>query len=66
LIAKEFDYQENMYFDTSFSDGQYKKTADNSKLMNRLRDSTFEFTSMEAGIRNSVQWFIENYDNARK
>jgi GDP-L-fucose synthase len=66
LIAKEFDYQENMYFDTSFSDGQYKKTADNSKLMNRLGDSTFEFTNMEAGIRNSVQWFIENYDNARK
>ena len=33
MIAKEFNYEDKIIFDTSYSDGQYKKTADNSKLM---------------------------------
>ena len=33
LIAKEFEYEHMIDFDSSFSDGQFKKTADNSKLM---------------------------------
>ena len=32
LIAKEYDYEDMLEFDDSYSDGQYKKTADNSKL----------------------------------
>jgi len=31
-IAEEFNYKESMIYDTSFSDGQYKKTASNKKL----------------------------------
>ena len=33
-IAKCFNYEHMLKFDESYSDGQYKKTADNSKLMN--------------------------------
>ena len=64
LIAKEFDYLDMMEYDSSFSDGQFKKTADNGKLMSLLPD--FKFTSMEDGIKNSVQWFIDNFDTCRK
>jgi len=64
LISKEFNYEYRMKFDTSFSDGQFKKTADNTKLMNLIGD--FQFTPIEEGIKNSVKWFIENYDTARK
>ena len=39
MIAKEFNYEDKIIFDTSYSDGQYKKTADNSKLM-KLRPET--------------------------
>ena len=53
-----------MKFDTSFSDGQFRKTADNTKLMNLIGD--FKFTPIEEGIKNSVKWFIENYDFVRK
>lgn len=65
LIAKEFDYEEQMVYDTSFSDGQYKKTADNNKLKTLMREK-FEFTGIEQGIKKTVEWFKENYEKARK
>lgn len=64
MIASEFDYEDNITFDTSYSDGQYKKTADNSKLM-ELRPET-KFTDIKTGIKLSVQWFVNNYETARK
>ena len=64
LIAREFNYEHRIKFDTSFSDGQFKKTADNTKLMNLIGD--FQFTPIEEGIKNSVKWFNENYNGARK
>jgi GDP-L-fucose synthase len=63
-IAREFDYEHQLVFDTSYSDGQYKKTADNSKLVNLYSD--FEFTNINAGIQNTVQWFKNNYLSIRK
>ena len=47
-----------------YSDGIYRKTADNSKLNSILPD--FEFTSLKDGIDQSVNWFIENYSTLRK
>ena len=47
-----------------YSDGIYRKTADNSKLNSVLPD--FEFTSLKDGIDQSVNWFIENYSTLRK
>ena len=64
LIAVEFDYLDNMKYDTNYSDGQYKKTADNSKLMKLYGD--YPFVSIENGIKRSVQWFKNNYDTCRK
>ena len=63
-IAKNFDYEEKIVFDSSFSDGQFKKTADNSKLMNRIKE--FNFIPITIGIKKSVEWFINNYDICRK
>lgn len=62
-IAKNFDYENFIEFDSSHSDGQYKKTADNSKLQSYL--PSFEFTSIQSGIENTVKWFTENYPNLR-
>jgi GDP-L-fucose synthase len=63
-IAKNFDYTDKLEFDNTFSDGQYKKTADNSKL--RLLNPNFVFIKIEEGIKESIKWFLENYDNCRK
>ena len=64
IIAKEFDYEDNILFDTSYSDGQFKKTVDNSKLMKLYPD--FKFTNINIGIKQSISWFINNYSSCRK
>ena len=63
-IAKAFNYEERIVFDTSYSDGQYKKTADNRKLKNLIGD--YKFIGINEGIKKSVEWFLENYDSCRK
>lgn len=64
IIARSYDYENNIVFDDSYSDGQYKKTADNQKLMNLIKN--FDFIKIEDGIKNNVDWFIKNYDSCRK
>ena len=54
-IAKWFKYEERIKFDCDSADGQFKKTADNQKLM-RLYPET-EFTSIDDGIATTVEWF---------
>jgi GDP-L-fucose synthase len=68
LIAQQFDYEDRIVFDSNYSDGQYKKTADNSKLLTLLEENniSFEFTSIEKGISESVEWFKQNYETLRK
>ena len=58
------NYEYNLEFDTDKSDGQYKKTVSNNKLRNYLPD--FKFMNIQDGINESVEWFIQNYDNVRK
>ena len=62
LIAEQFNYH-NIKYDTNYSDGQFKKTADNSLLLSK---KTFNFTSIKDGLSNTIKWFIKNYNNCRK
>lgn len=62
LIAGEFDIE--VTYDVSKSDGQYKKTASNQKLMSLLPD--FQWTSIAEGIHKTVEWFKQNRDVIRK
>lgn len=63
-VLKAFDYKGEVVADTSKADGQYKKTASNNKLRKYL--PSFEFTPFEQAIGESVKWFQENYETARK
>jgi GDP-L-fucose synthase len=65
IISKKMDYENNLYFDHHYSDGQYKKTANNNKLMKWL-NAPFEFTPIEVGLERTIDWFIENYETLRK
>lgn len=64
IIAKAFDYEHKIRFDSNFSDGQYKKTASNKLLKSYLPD--FEFTNIEVGIKETIEWFKSNYETLRK
>jgi len=64
LIARQFDYEERIVFDSAYSDGQYKKTASNELLRKLLPG--FVFTGIENGIQQTVKWFVENQEIVRK
>tara|TARA_B100001173_G_scaffold274269_1_gene253801 strand:- start:458 stop:979 length:522 start_codon:yes stop_codon:yes gene_type:complete len=63
-IAKNFDYEHRLVFDSKYSDGQYKKTADNSLLMSKI--GKYDFIDIETGLKDTIKWFIDNFDKARK
>ena len=62
-LAKAFDFKGKIEFDVSAADGQYKKTANNAKLRKFLPD--FSFTPFEQALKETVDWYIQNYDEAR-
>lgn len=64
MIAEAMDFKGRVVYDTSKADGQFKKTASNKKLL--TLNPTFKFTPIKAAIAQSVQWFIDNYETARK
>jgi len=63
-ISKKFNYENNMMFDKEKPDGQFKKTANNSKLLGLIQN--FEFTPIEDGISKTIDWFLRNYNICRK
>ncbi|XP_002124066.2 GDP-L-fucose synthase [Ciona intestinalis] len=63
FVAKGFDFKGDFVYDTTRSDGQYKKTASNAKLRKYLPD--FKFTPMDQAIRETCEWFTANYSTAR-
>jgi len=64
MIVEAMNFRGEVKFDPSFSDGQYRKTADNTKLK-RLNPS-FKFTPIKEAIQETVAWFLANYDTCRK
>lgn len=48
-----------LVFNEQYSDGQYRKTADNSNMKRLVPD--FEFTDLRDGIKQTVHWFLNNY-----
>lgn len=63
-VAEAMDFKGQIVFDTTKSDGQYKKTASNKKLRELYPE--FQFTPIQEGLREACQWFEANYENARK
>jgi GDP-L-fucose synthase len=63
-IADAMVFDGYIVFDSNKPDGQHKKTASNKKLRELYGD--FEFTPLQEGLKQTCQWFIENYDNVRK
>lgn len=64
LFTEAMDFQGKIVFDSTKSDGQFKKTACNDKLMSFYPDC--QFTSIEDGLKASCDWFVANYEKARK
>jgi len=64
IIVKAFNFEGEIIYDTTKPEGQLRKPSDNSRLKELLPE--FEFTPIEIGIQKTVEWFVENYNTARK
>ena len=64
LVLEAFEFKGNVVYMTDKADGQYKKTASNTKLRKYLPQ--FKFTPIEDAIKDTVDWFLKNFEQARK
>lgn len=64
-LAKSMNIDSNtIKWDSTKSDGCLKKTISNTVLKQILPD--YKFTSFEKGIKQTYEWFLNNYDTCRK
>jgi len=64
LIVNAMEFKGNVKWLDDKPDGQYRKPASNKRLLSIIPD--LEFTPIEVGIKETVEWFTENYERARK
>ena len=64
MIADAFQLEHGIVLDETKAIGQFRKTASNRKLRQYLPD--FQFTPLREALKTTVDWLIENYENARK
>lgn len=64
IIAEYFDVWDRTGFNSNLSSGQHKKTVDNERFRRYLRD--FKFTPLREGLRDTMDWFVRNFENIRK
>jgi GDP-L-fucose synthase len=64
LIALKMKFSGKIIFDETKPDGQHRKPSDTSKIKKYLPD--FEFTNMDKGLEETINWFINNYPNIKK
>jgi GDP-L-fucose synthase len=63
MIVYLYEFENGVDYDLSYSDGQYKKTADGGTF-NRLFPE-FRYTSLLDGLKKTIDWFKQNYPNIR-
>ncbi|CAD5110828.1 DgyrCDS191 [Dimorphilus gyrociliatus] len=63
-VVEAMEFKGEVVYDKTKSDGQFKKTASNAKLRKYLPD--FKFTPMKQAIKETCDWFVANYESARK
>ena len=64
LITKEYNYKGKIIYDTKYSDGQYIKTTCSSEILEYIPN--FIFTSLETGLKETINYFTKHYYKVRK
>lgn len=63
VVAEALNFHNPIYFDPSMPEGQLRKPSSDLKFREIWPD--FEFTSLRAGIAETVNWFEASYPNLR-
>jgi len=62
-IAWKMGFEGNITYNQKM-DGQFRKPSNNMTLKALLPD--YKFVPLEFGLKKSIDWFVENYEDARK
>lgn len=63
-IVSIFGFNGNIVYDTSYANGQFRKTVSNKKLLQHFPD--FKFTPFYSALETTIKWFVDNYETCRK
>jgi GDP-L-fucose synthase len=63
MICDIMDFKNDVIFDTSKPDGQFRKPSDNSYLKSIIGD--YKFTTLRVGLEETIKHFIKNYNTIR-
>ncbi|XP_060562373.1 GDP-L-fucose synthase-like isoform X1 [Ruditapes philippinarum] len=64
IVVKAIGFKGNVIYDTNKLDGQFRKTASNRKLKTYLPN--LKFTQFEDAIKETVDWYMKHFEEARK
>ena len=64
VITELMNFKGDVIFDSSKPDGQFRKPSDNDKIKNYLPN--FKFTPFYEGLKETVEFFENNYSIVRK
>lgn len=64
LLTKIYEFDGEVVWNTDKLTGQQKRPSDNTLFTKTFPD--MKFTDLEDGLRNTVEWFLLNYEKARK
>jgi GDP-L-fucose synthase len=64
IVMKIMKYSGDVNWDASKLSGQYKKPSENKKLLD-LGWQKKDYTSFEEALKNTCQWYKDNYPNIR-
>ena len=64
LIVQHMGFKGKVKWLTDKPNGQYRKPSSNAKLLSIIGE--YEFTTLEKGLKESIEWFILNYPKVRK
>jgi len=63
IVARKFQIQDRLVFDTSKPVGQKKRLLSGERLKSLV---DHDFVCIEVGVNKTIDWFLENYPNIRK
>jgi GDP-L-fucose synthase len=64
LICKELEYDGDIVYDVTKPKGQVRKPTSNAKLLS-LGWKDEWYTPIDVGLKNTCNWFMQNYPNVR-
>jgi GDP-L-fucose synthase len=64
MIVKYMEFEGEVKWLSDKPDGQFRKPSSNQRLVNIIGD--YNFIPLEIGLKETIDWFNENYEKVRK